>query len=410
MSEPSHRVVVVGSGRVGYPLALLAARAGHQVLAVDSAPEVVAAIRQGAAVEDEPGLDALARRPDVRSRLSAATHPDKGDVFVIAVPTPLDQSGRGADLSMVEAATRSVAPFLRPGNLVIVESTVPPGTCRDLVAPLISESGLVPGLDVRLAHCPERVLPGATLTELVHNDRVLGGIDAESAEAARRFYAGFVRGDLVATDDVTAELCKLVENAYRDVNIALANQVASLADSFGVDPDEAIALANRHPRVDLLSPGIGVGGHCIPLDPWFLHNGDPDETVLIDTARAINDAQPLHVAAQIRDKVGQHPNPRVLLIGTTYKPDVADVRESPALRVRAALEAAGIVVRAYDPLTQRYSGDLVELAAGTDLAVILVPHRSAVAELQARSAEVLAAMRTPSIVDFSSGRARPFSP
>jgi UDP-N-acetyl-D-mannosaminuronic acid dehydrogenase len=267
----------------------------------------------------------------------------------------------------------------------------------------------VPGLDVRLAHCPERVLPGATLVELVHNDRIIGGIDADSTEAARRFYAGFVRGDLVATDDVTAELCKLAENAYRYVNIALANQVASLADSFGVDPAEAIALANRHPRVDLLAPGIGVGGHCLPLDPWFLRNGEPGQTVLIDAARGINDAQPLHVAAQIRHQVGRHPDPRVLLVGAAYKPEAGDVRESPALRIRDELEAAGVVVRVYDPMIEDYSGELVELAAGTDLVAVLVPHRNVIDELQTRQNSVVAAMRTPGIVDFSTGRARPFA-
>jgi UDP-N-acetyl-D-mannosaminuronic acid dehydrogenase len=260
-----------------------------------------------------------------------------------------------------------------------------------------------------VTRCAARPLPGATLTELVHNDRIIGGIDADSSEAARRFYAGFVRGDLVATDDETSELCKLAVNAYRDVNIALANQVVSLADSFGVDPDEAIALANRHPGVDLLAPGIGVGGHCLPLDPWFLRNGEPGQTVLIDAAREINDSQPLRVAAQIRHQVGQHGDPRVLLVGAACKPDASDVRESPALRIRDELEAAGVVVRVYDPLIEIYSGELVELAAGTDLVAVLVPHQAAVAELQARQSSVAAAMRTPGILDFSTGRARPFA-
>ena len=308
---------------------------------MDTRPDVVDAIRSGTAGDDEPGLTGLAHEPSVQARLEAAVEPDKADVFVIAVPTPLDDSGHAADLAMVEAATNSIVPFLRPGNLVIVESTVPPGTCRTVVAPLLAESGLVPGVDVRLAACPERVLPGATLAELVSNDRLIGGIDEDSTEAARRFYGSFVTGELVATDDVTAELCKLVENAYRDVNIALANQVAAVAESFGVDPHEAVALANRHPRVDLLEPGIGVGGHCIPLDPWFLHNGDPAETVLIDAARSINDAQPNRVAARIRRELADLADPSVLLVGAAYKPDVADTRESPALRIRDLLRGEG---------------------------------------------------------------------
>jgi UDP-N-acetyl-D-mannosaminuronic acid dehydrogenase len=373
------------------------------VLGVDVSEHVVEAIESGTAAIDEPGVAVLAEDRHIRERFRGSTTPDKGDIFVIAVPTPLDQSGRAADLSMVESATRSIVPYLRPGNLVIVESTVPPRTCQNLIAPIIGESGVIP---VHLAHCPERVLPGTALYEMVQNDRIIGGIDEASMEAARTFYASFVRGDLIPTDDVTAEFCKLVENTHRDVSIALANQVATVAESFGVDPHKAIALANRHPRVDLLRPGIGVGGHCIPLDPWFLMSGETDETVLIEIAREINDEQPIRVAARIQVEVLDQPRPRVLLIGAAYKPNVADTRESPALRIRQILMGEGIDVEIYDPHIESYSSDLVNLADGTDLVAILVPHDAALTELRNRNRAVLAAMRTPQIVDFSSGRAR----
>jgi UDP-N-acetyl-D-mannosaminuronic acid dehydrogenase len=256
---------------------------------------------------------------------------------------------------------------------------------------------------VLLAHCPERILPGDIMHEIVHNDRIIGGFTPESTDRARAMYASFVQGALLETDDVTAELCKLMENTYRDVNIALANEFAAVSESLGVDVMRAIELANRHPRVDILKPGIGTGGHCIPIDPWFIRQVSPDNARLIDTARRINGEVPSRIAGKIRRAVAGITAPRIAAVGVTYKPDTADCRESPAIAIIDQLRGDGYDVAAYDPLAESYpwpSGGLHEIARGTDCLVMLVEHRIVRQELAERGDDVLAAMRTPLIVRF----------
>ena len=383
------KIVVIGTGYVGLPAALMWARAGHPVVGVDLRESLVRAINERTLLVNERELNALLADDAVAANLVAQTSPCEGDVFVIAVPTPVDSVRKVADLSAVRSAITSIAPFLRPGNLVLLESTVPPLTTRNLVGPEIARlTGLaVPG-DVMLAHCPERILPGDIFREIVENDRLIGGIDARSTRSAREAYGAFVTGELVETDDLTAELAKLFENTYRDVNIALANELSLICESVGLDPRGVIALANRHPRVEILAPGIGVGGHCIPVDPWFLKEIAPQHARLISAARAINDEMPARTAAKIRHAVRDVVRPKIAAFGATYKRDCEDVRESPAIEVVRLLRADGYDVTHVDPLVPGMEcADTRALVAKSDLAAVLVAHTPVARELRAIQAD-----------------------
>jgi UDP-N-acetyl-D-mannosaminuronic acid dehydrogenase len=312
--------------------------------------------------------------------LVISEHPEPADAFIIAVPTPFFEDKR-ADLRAVTAAAEAILPHLRRGNLVVLESTSPPRTTEDVVAPILRRSGLQPGADFYLAYSPERVLPGQILRELIENTRVIGGVDNASAEAGRDLYATFVRGEIILTDATTAEMVKLMENTYRDVNIAIANEFARLAERFGIDVWEAIALANRHPRVNILRPGPGVGGHCISVDPWFLVEAAPDLSPLIRAARQVNDAQPAHVVALVRRAVGKIEGCRIAALGLAYKADVDDLRESPAIAVVRQLGEAGAQVVAYEPYKPRVqiSGITTVASPGealqdADLVLLLAAH------------------------------------
>ena len=332
--QTTKRVInVIGLGYIGLPTAATLANAGFDVLGVDVRPEIIATINAGDIHIQEPGLDILVRAAVQRGRLRAAPEPSRADVFIIAVPTPI-HADKSPDLSFVEAATRTIAPVLQKGNLVIVESTVPPRTCADVVGPILEErTGLKHGADYDLAHCPERVIPGQILTEIIHNDRIVGGTTAAATKRTAALYGSFVKGKLLETDATTAEMCKLMENSFRDVNIALANELAGIAEDLQINIHEAIALANRHPRVNIHTPGIGVGGHCIPIDPWFIAHVAPDKAQLIRTARGINDARPRALADRILAAHRERPDSAIALFGLSYKSDVDDVRESPAIEV-----------------------------------------------------------------------------
>lgn len=309
---------------------------------VDTNVRAVEMINRGAVHIYEPDLDTLVKEVVSEGRLVASLKPTVADVFILAVPTPF-RSSHQPDLSYVEAGTRSIAPYLRPGCLVVLESTSPVGT-TELVADLLRE--LRPDLSipernseareagqVYIAHCPERVLPGSILKELVENDRMVGGIDAASTEVARDFYRLFVNGNIAVTDSRTAEMCKLTENSYRDVNIAFANELALICEKLEIDVWELINLANRHPRVNILQPGPGVGGHCIAVDPWFIISAAPDEARLIRTAREVNDGKPLHVLKKIQSSIAGISKPVVACLGLAFKANIDDLRESPALKI-----------------------------------------------------------------------------
>ncbi|MBA7658755.1 UDP-N-acetyl-D-mannosamine dehydrogenase [subsurface metagenome] len=395
------KIVVIGTGYVGLPLAIMLARSGYEVTGVDIEENIVDAINEGVLHLAEEEAKQIFREPQVRENFHAQKTPCEADVFIISVPTPLDEKKRIADLSHVIGSIESILPFLRSGNLVIVESTVPPLTCREIVAPLIEKTGLKMGEDILLCHCPERILPGEVFEEVVNNDRVIGGLNGKAAQMAREIYASFVKGNLYLTDDVTAELVKLIENTYRDVNIALANEFAAVAEGLKVDIMQAIELANKHPRVNILKPGIGTGGHCIPVDPWFIKEVNPANSRLIHTARLINDEIPYKIAAKIRQTLKDIKNPRLVAVGVTYKPDTYDIRNSPALKIVSLLREDGYQVETYDPLAEGYQyTSIKEVAKGADCLVVLVEHQIIKEELAHKEIDIKKAMRHPLILRF----------
>jgi UDP-N-acetyl-D-mannosaminuronic acid dehydrogenase len=368
-------VCVLGLGYIGLPTAALLASAGYSVDGVDTNPSVVEALQSGRVHIAEQGLLSAVRAAIESGNLRIRTAPVNADVFLIAVPTPLKE--QRADLRYVESAADSVSHRLAAGNLVILESTVPPGTTAEVVAPILERSGLRAGVDFHLAYCPERVLPGKILKELVENDRIIGGLTPESAVAAREFYRACVKGPLHLTDANTAELVKVVENASRDLSIAFSNELARICMKLGIDVWTVIELANHHPRVNLLSPGPGVGGHCLPIDPWFIVEKAPELARLIRVAREINDEQPGVVVQLVRDLVENDSNPRVAILGIAYKADIDDARESPGWAIVDLLEEAGYSVAVTDPLVDAARHPLLPLedaVSGSDCLVLVTNH------------------------------------
>jgi UDP-N-acetyl-D-mannosaminuronic acid dehydrogenase len=342
------KVCILGMGYIGLPTAALFASHGMQVCGVDINAHIIETFNHGGIHIQEPGLPELVRTAQANGHLRVCSQPEPADAFIITVPTPFYEDKR-ADLRAVTAASEAIMPHLRKGNLVMLESTSPPRTTTHLVGPILERSGMKAGVDFYLAYSPERVLPGQILKELVENARVIGGINPASAQAGRDLYAAFVKGEIVLTDATTAEMVKLMENTYRDVNIAIANEFSRLADRFGLDVWEAIRIANLHPRVRILKPGPGVGGHCISVDPWFLVEAAPDLTPLVRTARQVNDAQPHFVVELVQRALGEIAEKRIALLGLAYKPDVDDLRESPAIEIARSLVEAGMLVTAYEP-------------------------------------------------------------
>lgn len=392
------RVSVIGLGYIGLPTAAVLASRGIDVVGVDVNQKAVDLINQGKIHIIEPELDVLVRGAVALGRLRAVLTPEESDAFFIAVPTPFSD-GHKPDLSYVQAAARSIAPVLHPGNLVVLESTSPVGTTEllrnwladarpDLRFPVFDwdkhHSSVSPTWDVDLAYCPERVLPGRVVKELVENDRVIGGITDKCARRAAGLYRVFVQGELFVTDSRTAEMCKLAENAFRDVNIAFANELSIICDRLGVDIWRLIRFANRHPRVNILNPGPGVGGHCIAVDPWFIVDSAPDESRLIKSAREINDYKPKYIIEMIKKIACDYEFPTIACLGLSFKPDIDDLRESPALQIVESLvkEKVGEIVVVepnIDRLPPTLSGlELVEpldAIRRSTIVVLLVNHR-----------------------------------
>jgi UDP-N-acetyl-D-mannosaminuronic acid dehydrogenase len=336
------RISVLGLGYIGLPTAAVFAENGLDVVGVDVNPTVIETINAGKPHFGEPNLDALVRRVVEGGKLRATATPEAADAIIIAVPTPLIGHGETPkpDISYVEAAARAIAPVIAEGTLVIVESTIPVGT-TERVSQILGE--MRPDLkfphqvgelaQVQVAHCPERVLPGRILHEVVHNARVIGGMTRKCAQRAASLYKIIVKGECRVTNARTAELAKLTENAYRDVNIAFANELSFICDKLRINVWELIAMANLHPRVNILQPGPGVGGHCIAVDPWFIVAVNPNEAKLIRQARLINDAKPDFVVNKVRERAAQLRNPVIACLGLAYKKDVDDLRESPAVEI-----------------------------------------------------------------------------
>lgn len=383
-------VSVVGLGYIGLPTAATIASRGIQVLGVDISSKAVDAINQARAHFSEPDLDGLVQSAVMSGRLKAFTEPQPADAFIVAVPTPI-QRDRSPDMSYVERATRALAKVLKEGDLVILESTSPVGTTewmagliRDERSDLVEEGG-VHNLKISMAYCPERILPGRMVLELIENDRIVGGVTRECTSRAKSLYATFVRGNILETNAAVAELCKLIENAYRDVNIAFANEVANICEKMNLDAWEAIRLANHHPRVNILNPGPGVGGHCIAVDPWFLIHQHPSITPLIRAARDVNDERPDTVVAKVGDVATRIGSRKVACLGLAYKPDVDDLRESPAVEIVGRLAAGGYHVLVCEPHVDEMPDalksstakllDLEDAVASSDIVVLLVGHK-----------------------------------
>ena len=370
------KVCVQGLGYIGLPTAAVMALGGHEVVGFDVDVRVLESLRNGAEhVKEQPVRDRVLEALSSGRLTLSQDVPADADAYVVCVPTPtVDHK---PDLSYVQAAVGDLAPVLRPGNLVIVESTIPPGTMDRVVVPALRAAGVDPD-QVAIAHCPERVIPGAIVKELRENDRVVGGRRPGDADKARQLYAAFCEGQIFTTTNVTAELSKVVENTYRDVNIAFANELALLSEELGVDAHEVIALANRHPRVNILQPGPGVGGHCIPVDPHFLSNANPFVTELIQAARRINERMPHVVVRRLLEFVPPHDGACVAILGAAYKANVDDTRESPTERVEELLHERGYETRVFDPVADRYvtplSPSLEDAVRGCDAIVLMVGH------------------------------------
>lgn len=343
LSDCPPKVVVLGLGYIGLPTAAVIARSGCSVLGIDVSEHVVETVSSGRVHIEEVDLDGLVQGVVARGTLRASTQIEPADVFLIAVPTPFG-TDHVPDIGYILQAATSIATVLKPGDTVILESTSPVGTTeqvRDLLAQLRPDLR-VPGKtgeasDIAIAYCPERVLPGRILVELIDNDRCIGGITPRCARKALTFYRRFVRGQCVTTNARAAEMVKLTENAFRDVNIAFANELSRVADTMDLDVWEVIRLANRHPRVNILQPGPGVGGHCIAVDPWFLVHADPANTPLIRTAREVNDGKTDYVIEKANELVESLPGAAIACLGLAFKPNIDDFRESPALKVAEAL-------------------------------------------------------------------------
>lgn len=393
MNREFKTIAVIGLGYVGLPTAAVFASHGLKVLGVDVDRRKVDLVNQGKAPIVEPDLETLIKGCVSAGMLEASTTPNAADAFIIAVPTPFTAT-KEPDLTYVEAATRAIAPFVAKGNLVIVESTSPVGTTEQVSAWLATARpdlsfphAAGEGADVQIAHSPERVLPGRVLLELVANDRVIGGISRRCAERAARLYRLAVHGECLLTTARTAELVKLAENAYRDVNIAFANELSLVCKRLGINVWETIELANHHPRVNVLKPGPGVGGHCIAVDPWFIVASAPNETDLIRAARKVNDAQPGSVVSDILDAARSRKVSVIACLGLAYKADIDDMRESPSVAVVRDLAQAGglrllVVEPNVDDLPEQIAGlPGVEMAALdeavrlADVVVLLTDHR-----------------------------------
>lgn len=342
------KVSVIGLGYIGLPTAAILASQGIEVVGVDVIQKVVDIINQGRIHIIEADLEQLVQKVVQSGHLRATTKPERADAFIIAVPTPF-KDGHKPDVSYIKAAANSIAPVLEKGNLVILESTSPVGTTEELSVWLAE---MRPDLkfphqegddaDIQIAYCPERVLPGKILKELVANDRVIGGLSAHSTEKAIALYKTFVKGKCIPTNARTAEMSKLTENAFRDVNIAFANELSLICDQLDIDVWELIALANRHPRVNILQPGPGVGGHCIAVDPWFIVDKTPEQAKLIKTAREINDYKPKYVVERVLEAIKEIENPVIACLGLAYKANIDDLRESPALKIVEELANAKV--------------------------------------------------------------------
>jgi UDP-N-acetyl-D-mannosaminuronic acid dehydrogenase len=394
------KVCVIGLGYIGLPTSAMFATHGFKVIGIDVNQNVVEALNQGKIIIEEPYLDILVQAAVRSGNLIAETVPEQADAFIIAVPTPI-LSDKTADMSYVIAATESILPFLKKDDIVILESTSPTGTVDGLMIPILEKTGLKIGEELFVGHSPERVLPGKILWELVNNNRIVGGIDRVSAEKIRDLYKIFVNGEIYLTTATTAEMCKMMENTYRDVNIALANELAKICEGACINAWEVIDLCNKHPRVNIHQPGPGVGGHCLAVDPWFIVEKYPDIARIIGLSRVTHDSMPDYIAAKIQeilmDIKGQK---KITILGVTYKANIDDLRESPILELIDLLEQEDdLSISVYDPYVKglkHLTVSIIDAASKSDLLILAVNH-DCFRELPL--AEIIRVMRNKVIFD-----------
>lgn len=389
-------ICIIGLGYIGLPTAALLANRGFNVFGVDVNKHVVDTINEGKIHIVEPELDVFVQSAVNSGKLVAALMPREADVFIIAVPTPF-HNGYIPNIDYVIAATKSIAQFLKPGNIVILESTSPIGTTDKILETLNDLK--IRTEDLYIAHCPERVLPGKIMKELIENDRIVGGLNQRSTEVVKEFYERFVSGAVLTTTAKTAEMCKLVENSYRDTNIAFANELSMICDKTGINVRELIQLANKHPRVNILQPGAGVGGHCIAVDPWFIVADFPEEAKIIKQARLTNDFKSKWVFEKIKNaslefELKNNRKAKIACLGLAFKPDIDDLRESPALEIVRELKRENLSLLIVEPNVDHMDEfDLIDLDMAlneSDLVVVLVAHKNFLtADLTVNEAKVL---------------------
>lgn len=370
------KICVIGLGYIGLPTSLMFASHNCNVTGVDVNYSVVESLNKGMVHIEEPGLGELLKQTVEEGYFCASLHPVEADAYIIAVPTPnKEEEDYACDATFVREAVQSIIPYVKKGNTIIVESTIAPRTMETEVKPIFEASGYKIGEDLYLAHCPERVLPGKILYELKYNNRIVGGITEQCAKQAAKVYEQFVCGEIILTEAKTAELSKCMENTFRDVNIALANELARVCDELDINCYDVIALANKHPRVHLLQPGPGVGGHCLAIDPYFIYAAAKQEAKLIKLARDINSSMPAYVVEKVNLLMKDIENPTIAVFGVTYKGDIDDVRESPALKVVEQLRKEGYTVKITDShVNNEEYVSMEEAVKESDLILVLTDH------------------------------------
>ena len=362
----------MGQGYIGLPTAALFSRSHCEVVGVDINEEIIDNLNKGIIHIEEPGIADIIKKSVKNNTYKASLTPEKADAFIITVPTPYIIENYSCDLSYVITACETIIPYLEKGNTVIIESTIAPMSTDETIKPIFEKAGFTIGKDLYLAHCPERVLPGRILEELVHNDRIIGGVTPDCSVKASEVYGQFVEGNLMLTEAKTAELSKCMENTFRDVNIALANELTKICAEIGVNALDVIKMANKHPRVNLHSPGPGVGGHCLAIDPYFIYAKAPETAKIIKLARDTNNSMPEFVCKYVKKIISTG---KIAVLGISYKGNTGDDRESPAYEIIAELESDGYEIAIHDPHIKR--DDLVSLADaidGADLILILCDH------------------------------------
>lgn len=370
------KICIVGLGYIGLPTATMFSCYGHKVIGVDVNEKVVNNINKGKIIIEEPNLEELVEDVVKKGNLIASISPKESDVFIISVPTPI-KDDKTSDMSYVISATKSIVKYLKEGNIVVLESTSPVGTTEEVVKPIIEESGLKVGRDIMLGYCPERVIPGKIIYELKNNDRVIGGIDKKSAEEIRKIYKTIVDGNIYLTDCKTAELCKLMENTYRDVNIALSNELLLICDKLNINVWEVIEYSNKHPRVNLHTPGPGVGGHCLAVDPWFIIEKEPELSNIIKSSRLLNDSMPEYVYNKINKILQKDKSKKITILGITYKANTDDMRESPIIKLIDKLLKNNYNVKVFDPYIKDFQincQSILEACKDSDLLILGVNH------------------------------------